>query len=1251
MVKSGCVRSYLLLTVLLFFLISCNSSVFAFVDNGSIVQYIDEPFMGSSAFLNTTGATYLLAQDTASAGLVVLNVTKNNITIDGQGFTISSGSYDQYGISAYRVSGLTVRNITFSNFNLYNTRWPIGIYFYTSNYSNLTDLTFLSNSYGLVLDWRSSHNTLTRLSFISNSADFDVKDSVNNTFDKCLFSYDCRFLRSNNNTISSSNFSGSVLTLADSNSNSILNNNFLLTSSISLQGSSTNSNYNLIKNNQLLQSGIYMSDGGNYNFFENNTITGAAVAGVEVANWGTSFYNNTFLNNNIYNNSGGSFYFWNNGDSYNFLVYNNSFGEIKWTNSTFLQDFNVAGDLSFPGNITIDNNSAYFNSDAFAGGLINSSANITLFNIGDRGFIRPAILKDNQTCTDCINFTSLIANTVKFRVLSWSNYTIGSYPGSSFSVYFINFTDTSGSSVNRNSIKINVTSSISTLANLTIRLYNSLMNLINFKTLNYDVFTQTWLGSGNRVVNDSLDIPNLGLLWNYSTSSPSMYEVCSPVVSNGIVFICDNGRLYARNATTGGLIWNKYFGIIPFLYLTPAILNDSIYVIAQDGNAYAVNITTSGTIWTRLLTSSGISGASSPVLSNGRLYAGAQDKKLYALNITNGNKLWNVTTGGYIVSAPIVYNDKVYFTALDGRLYVVNATNGSKLWNYSTSYSFDPIGYSSPTVFNDIVYFGGPNNGILYALNATNGSLLWSYDLNDYEITTPVISNGQVYFASSYSGFVVSLNAMNGNLIWNYSAGSMITNSNPAIASDVLFVGSWDRNLHAINITTGEVVWIYSTGNIIESSPAIADGKVFINAKVGTNNANLYAFGSTSNFMSFVNLANGLYFFNSTACDSYGTCNSTETRNVTIDYHYCGDGICYAETCATCSTDCGVCFSGDSSSGSGSCTDTCSSLGFDCGQKVICGFTKNCGSCSFGQVCNSISKCVSNVTCTPSCPSASTIACGSPRGSDGCGGTCSGVGIFCTSGTCNLSSSSCISSENTQQINHAGGTGGVSNLFLTNLTTNECSSDLKNFVCGEYSACKVQYDVENLLIGNKLTGIQSRICIDTSNCLPSFTETQNCSIKENISVKNVNWCNQNYTNILNDNGTVVARINQVLTGHVVNLDFNAGENSYCAYCFDGVKDYDEADVDCGGSCNACSDKEITIKQPFYSGRVFGLTVSVISFTFFMFLFIFFLLGLVRVYRGNDRYDLFGRKYTYFERKGYNLQDLGRKFRYLVLLFL
>jgi eukaryotic-like serine/threonine-protein kinase len=52
-------------------------------------------------------------------------------------------------------------------------------------------------------------------------------------------------------------------------------------------------------------------------------------------------------------------------------------------------------------------------------------------------------------------------------------------------------------------------------------------------------------------------------------------------------------------------------------------------------------------------------------------------------------------------------------------------------------------------------------------------------------------------------------------------------------------VGSGDDNLYALNAATGTPLWSYTTGGGVGSSPAVANGVVY----VGSGDDNLYAFG------------------------------------------------------------------------------------------------------------------------------------------------------------------------------------------------------------------------------------------------------------------------------------------------------------------------------------------------------------------------------------------------------------------------
>ena len=80
-----------------------------------------------------------------------------------------------------------------------------------------------------------------------------------------------------------------------------------------------------------------------------------------------------------------------------------------------------------------------------------------------------------------------------------------------------------------------------------------------------------------------------------------------------------------------------------------------------------------------------------------------------------------------------------------------------------------------------------------------------------------------------------------GTIAWVFSPGSPI-HSSPAVADGTVYVGSRDFKLYALDAATGAKRWEYKTGSWVESSPAIANGVVYF----GSNDGNLYALDARS---------------------------------------------------------------------------------------------------------------------------------------------------------------------------------------------------------------------------------------------------------------------------------------------------------------------------------------------------------------------------------------------------------------------
>ncbi|MBI2138972.1 right-handed parallel beta-helix repeat-containing protein [Candidatus Woesearchaeota archaeon] len=106
-----------------------------------------------------------------------------------------------------------------------------------------------------------------------------------------------------------------------------------------------------------------------------------------------------------------------------FTFRSTAFGEIY-----YLGPINGTG-TNLSQHIQIHNLSILVN-DTVNDGTLNRTANLSLFNVGDRGISNPQLLRNGGTCDlttnpQCYNFTSLTAATVRFNVSSFSNYSIG----------------------------------------------------------------------------------------------------------------------------------------------------------------------------------------------------------------------------------------------------------------------------------------------------------------------------------------------------------------------------------------------------------------------------------------------------------------------------------------------------------------------------------------------------------------------------------------------------------------------------------------------------------------------------------------------------------------------------------------------------------------------------------------------------------------------------------------------------------
>ena len=415
------------------------------------------------------------------------------------------------------------------------------------------------------------------------------------------------------------------------------------------------------------------------------------------------------------------------------------------------------------------------------------------------------------------------------------------------------------------------------------------------------------------------NVGNLVVAW---TADRSDWLEASPAVANGVVYAAfDTAGLTAYTvgcAAGGGTctpLWTGT-GAGGFGYSSPAVANGVVYVASSDSKLYAfdaaggaANCTGSAPnrtctpLWTA---ATGALTFSSPVVANGVVYVGSYDGKLYAFDAAGGaancagtapnrtcTPLWTATVGpNGVYSSPAVANGVVYIGSQNAKLYAFDAAGGdasctgsapnrtcTPLWTAITSGSI----VSAPAVANGMVYLGSSDgtNSTLYAFDAAGGAAnctgsapnrtctpLWTAatGATNYPVTasSPAVANGVVYIGS-YDHKLYAFDAAGGaanctgtapnrtcSPLWTAATGASIYSS-PAVANGVVYVASINNKLYALDAAGGAAnctgsapnrtcTPLWTSGSLSgnpPSSPAIANGVVYIGSG---NYGKLYAF-------------------------------------------------------------------------------------------------------------------------------------------------------------------------------------------------------------------------------------------------------------------------------------------------------------------------------------------------------------------------------------------------------------------------
>jgi outer membrane protein assembly factor BamB len=156
-----------------------------------------------------------------------------------------------------------------------------------------------------------------------------------------------------------------------------------------------------------------------------------------------------------------------------------------------------------------------------------------------------------------------------------------------------------------------------------------------------------------------------------------------------------------------------------------------------------------------------------------------------------------------------------------------------------------------------------------------------------------------------YENVLKSSTVASMDIDWQFLAGAEIYSS-PAVANGVVYVGSADGKVYALNANTRTQLSSFTTGNAVLSQPAVANGVVY----VGSDDKNVYALNASTGvklWSAFVGgnvfsttVANGVVYVGSSDSNVYALNASTgaalwsfATRDAVISSPAVANGVVY----------------------------------------------------------------------------------------------------------------------------------------------------------------------------------------------------------------------------------------------------------------------------------------------------------------------------------------------------------------------
>ncbi len=337
-----------------------------------------------------------------------------------------------------------------------------------------------------------------------------------------------------------------------------------------------------------------------------------------------------------------------------------------------------------------------------------------------------------------------------------------------------------------------------------------------------------WRGSPIHTGTAEGELPTEGKLrWSFRAndqvlSSPSFYD-------GGMLIGSDDGWIYSLDPDTGSVNWKfKTGGLVQ----TTALIHGSrAYFGSADGKMYCIQLPGDDNVPFEIWSfDCGAQIFSSAHYYSDSILFGCHDGNLYRLSL-GGDLVWKTQIGNEIWASPTIDEGGglAYIGSIDGTFRCISLDDGSILWSFETVEL-----YSSAALHNGLLYFGGGEDDMFWALDADNGSVVWSFDVGYPIYSSPTIYDDKVYFGSFEYCWCLPVNDPDASgmieedeVLWSTQTRDFQGGSSPLLNNNTLYIGSDDYNMYCMDATTGDILWNYTVKGYIYSSPVLHNGSIY----------------------------------------------------------------------------------------------------------------------------------------------------------------------------------------------------------------------------------------------------------------------------------------------------------------------------------------------------------------------------------------------------------------------------------------